>query len=45
MFDSSGGFTGYRSIGKDVTASMLPELQSSQEGRWAQKPCPPYVLN
>ena len=25
MFDSSGGFTGYRGIGKDVTASMEPK--------------------
>ncbi len=29
MFDSSGGFSGYRGIGKDVTASMVAEHQSS----------------
>ena len=28
MFDSSGGFTGYRGIGKDVTASMESKQKS-----------------
>jgi hypothetical protein len=30
MFDSSGKYTGYRGIGKDVTDTMQPVLASAQ---------------
>lgn len=29
MFDASGRFTGYRGIGKDVTANMLPSHKAA----------------
>jgi PAS domain S-box-containing protein len=32
MFDSSGRFTGFRGIGKDVTETMLPKIESSATG-------------
>jgi len=28
MFDSSGRYTGYRGIGKDVTETMVAQLKS-----------------